>query len=41
MSLNSNQILLYRNQSIMLLGNQTNNFVSVGENFIGLFESNA
>jgi len=40
--MNSNQIL-YRNQSIIMLGNQTNNIdnVNVGVNFIGLFESNA
>jgi hypothetical protein len=40
--MNSNQIL-YRNQSIIMFGNQTNNIgnVNVGINFIGLFESNA
>jgi len=40
--MNSNQIL-YRNQLIIMLGNQTDNIdnVNVGVNFIGLFESNA
>jgi hypothetical protein len=42
LNMNSNQIL-YRNQSIIMMGNQTNNIdnVNVGVNFIGLFESNA
>jgi hypothetical protein len=41
-NMNSNRIL-YRNQSIIMLGNQTDNIdnVSVGVNFISLFESNA
>jgi hypothetical protein len=39
-NMNSNRIL-YRNQSIIMMGNQTNNIVSVKVNFIGLFESNA
>jgi hypothetical protein len=35
--------ILYKNQSIIMLGNQTNNInnVRVGVNFNGLFESNA
>jgi hypothetical protein len=38
--MNFNQIL-YRNQSIIMLGNQTNNIdnVNVGVNFIGLFDA--
>jgi hypothetical protein len=40
--MNSNWIL-HRNQSIVMLGNQTNNIdnVNVEVNFIGVFESNA
>jgi hypothetical protein len=41
-NMNSNK-KLYRNQSIIMLGNQTDNIdnVSVEVNFISLFESNA
>jgi hypothetical protein len=39
--MNSNQILLYKNQSIIILGNQIDNIMSVGVNLISLFESNA
>jgi hypothetical protein len=41
-NMSCNQIL-YRNQSIIMLGNQIDNIdnVNVGVNFIGLFESNA
>jgi hypothetical protein len=41
MSLNSNRILLYRNQSIIMLRNQIDSIVNVGVNFIGLFEYDA